>query len=206
MNEKQPQHNSGDQPPEQLEARGGRESEPQPSPRTYVASLADYNNGSLHGVWLDAAREPEAIHADIQAMLARSRTPGAEEFAIHDYEDFGVCVVHEYDSIELVSRIARGIQQHGHAFAAWAEVNEGTPERFDDFSEAYLGHFDSLTDYADHLLDDLGYTNELSLLPESVRRYLRFDTEAMGRDMLLGGDIHAYPAADGGVWIFDARM
>lgn len=206
MNEKQPQPNPGDQLPEDPEVPAGHETEPQPSPRIYVASLADYNDGYLHGVWLDAAREPEAIDADIQAILADSRQPDAEEYAVHDYEDFGVCQVHEYESIELVSRIARGIQEHGYAFAAWAEVNEGEPERFDDFGEAYLGHFDSLTDYADHLLDDLGYTNELSLLPESVRRYLRFDTEAMGRDMLFGGDIHTYPAPDGGVWVFDARM
>ncbi|GFG50179.1 antirestriction protein [Mycolicibacterium agri] len=206
MNEQQPQTNPGDQPSDNSEALAGHETEPRPSPRIYIASLADYNNGYLHGVWLDAAREPEAIHDDIQGMLAESRQPDAEEFAIHDYDNFGVCQIHEYDSIELVSRIARGIQEHGLAFAAWAEVNEGSPERFDDFAEAYLGHFDSLTDYADHLLDDLGYTNELSLLSESVRRYLRFDTAAMGRDMLFGGDIHSYPAPDGGVWIFDARM
>ena len=108
-----------------------------PSPAIYVASLADYNNGVLHGAWIDAAREPSDIQADINAMLARSREPNAEEFAIFDYNQFGRCRIHENDPIDLVARIARGIREHGYAFAAWADVHEDDRnkrlERFDDF-------------------------------------------------------------------------
>lgn len=93
-----------------------------PSPRIYVASLADYNAGRLHGVWLEADREPAEVHADIQALLAASSEPGAEEYAIHDYDGFGDARLDEYDSLELVCRIARGITAHGLAFAAWAEI------------------------------------------------------------------------------------
>jgi antirestriction protein len=204
MHEKQPHNHNHEKEPNQKE-QPGPEAGPQPSPRIYVASLADYNNGVLHGAWIDAARDPADIQADIDAMLAESREPGAEEFAIHDYDQFGSCRIHEHDPIELVARIARGIQEHGYAFAAWAEVHEGTPERFDDFSEAYLGHYDSVQDYAEQLVDDLGYTAELAKLPDSLRRYLRFDTEALAQDMEQGGDIYPVGSPDGGVWIFDAN-
>lgn len=135
-------------------------------------------------------------------MLAESRQPGAEEFAIHDYDQFGQWRIHENDPIELVAGIARGIKEHGYAFAAWAEVNEATPERFDDFTEAYLGRYDSVQDYAEQLIDDLGYTAELAKLPDALRRYLRFDTKALARDMEQDGQIHPVGSSDDGVWIF----
>ncbi|SLC19877.1 antirestriction protein [Mycobacteroides abscessus subsp. abscessus] len=181
------------------------ETEPTLAPAIYVASLADYNNGKLHGVWIDAAREPEAIYVDINAMLARSSEENAEEFAIHDYDQFGTCRLEEFDSIELVSRIARGIKEHGEAFSAWAELHDSNPERLDDFSDAYLGQHESAQDFAEQMADYLGYTDELAKLPESLQTYIHFDSAALARDMEMGGDIDVVPDPSGGVWIFDNR-
>jgi antirestriction protein len=201
MHEKHPYNPGNENDPNQQE-HPSHEAGQQPSPAIYVASLADYNNGVLQGAWIDAARDPAAIQADIDAMLAESREPGAEEFAIHDYDQFGSCRIHEHDSIDLVARIARGIQEHGYAFSAWAEVHEGNPERWEDFAEAYLGHYDSVQDYVDQVVDDLGYTQELAKLPESLQPYVRFDTEALARDMEFSGDIYTVRDQAGGVWIF----
>src|SRR5712692_5350153 len=89
-------------------------------PRIYVASLSDYNDGRLHGAWIDAAQETEQLHQDVDALLARSPSGHAEEFAVHDFEGFGQYPVDEYDSLDRLGRIARGICEHGLAFAAWA--------------------------------------------------------------------------------------
>jgi hypothetical protein len=51
-------------------------------PRIYVACLAAYNNGCLHGRWIDATT-PDEIWAQVRAMLADSPEPDAEEWAIH---------------------------------------------------------------------------------------------------------------------------
>ncbi|MBA3067902.1 MAG: antirestriction protein ArdA, partial [Hyphomonas sp.] len=51
-------------------------------PRIYVACLAAYNAGRLHGRWIDATT-PNEIRAEARAMLAASPEPGAEEHAIH---------------------------------------------------------------------------------------------------------------------------
>ena len=56
-------------------------------PRIYVACLAAYNNGCLHGRWIDATT-PDEIRREVSAMLAASPEPGSEEHAIHDYEGF----------------------------------------------------------------------------------------------------------------------
>jgi antirestriction protein len=183
-----------------------RERPPRPAPQIYVASLADYNDGILHGKWIDAAREPWEIQADINDILDSSRQPDAEEWAIHDYEQFGSCRIQEYDSIELVSRIARGIAEHGYAFAAWAEVHESEPDRFDDFHAAYLGHYDSLQGYAEQLADDFGYTAAIGTLPQSMQPYVTVDTAAMARELELSGDVYVAPDPSGGVWLFDGNV
>ncbi len=183
------------------------ETEPKPKPAIYVASLADYNNGRLHGTWIDAAREPDAIYADITAMLASSRQPDAEEWAIHDYEQFGRWRVSEHDIIDDVAQIARGIAEHGYAYAAWADVFDGEAASFDTeaFMEAYLGHYDSVTDYVEQLADDLGYEHELDKLPDHLRQYTRIDYAAIARDMELSGDIATVADPAGGIWLFNAN-
>ncbi len=64
------------------------------TPRIYIACLAAYNNGHLHGAWIDADQDADQIRDAIAAMLARSPVEDAEEYAIHDYEGFeGVLLI-----------------------------------------------------------------------------------------------------------------
>jgi antirestriction protein len=205
MNETHHQPTEQDHQPEAAEHR---ETEPRPSPAIYVASLADYNNGVLHGAWIDAARDPDEIQGDINDILDSSREPNAEEWAIHDYGQFGRWRVHEYDSIEQVSRIARGIAEHGYAFSAWADVFDGEPASFDidSFHEAYLGHYDSVAEYVERMGDELGYTEELAKLPEHLQSYVRIDYAAIARDVQLSGDVATVDDPHGGVWIFRADI
>ncbi len=173
-------------------------------PRIYVASLSDYNDGYLQGTWINASQEPEDIHTAIQDMLTRSPTPGAEEYAIHDYENFGPLKLGEYESIETVSLLAQGITEHGVAYAHWAAlVEDSSPEALGRFEDAYRGHFDSLVDYAAQLFDDFGYNDLIeTIVPEHLRSYIRVDIEAFARDLELSGSIST-SEGDGGVYVFD---
>jgi len=201
MHEKHPYNPQNDNNPNQQE-HPSHEAAPQPSPAIYVASLADYNSGNLHGAWIDAARVPSDIQADIDAMLAQSLEANAEEFVIFDHDQFGLYRINEHDPIDLVAQIARGIKEHGYAFAAWADIHEGYVDLRDDFTEAYLGHYNSVQDYVDRLADELGYAEQLDKVPESLQPYIRFDCEALAHDMELSGDIYAVRDPAGGVWIF----
>lgn len=182
-----------------------------PTPSIWVGSLSDYNNGVLHGEWLDAAREEDDIQADIAAMLARSPTTArtgepAEEWGIFDYEGFNQLRIDQHEELELVSQIARGVAEHGLAYAAYAEVMDGDRDAMAGFEDAYLGHYDSVEAYAEQLVDDLGYQQAVDqALPESMRPYARIDTAALAHDLQISGDIYVLPADDGGVWLFDAR-
>ena len=89
-------------------------------PRIYVACLAAYNQGHLHGTWIDADQDADAIHEEIQQMLAESPVPDAEEWAIHDYEGFGGLNLSEYEDIERVAEFGQLLAEHGPAFGAYA--------------------------------------------------------------------------------------
>lgn len=174
-------------------------------PRIWVGSLADYNNGTLHGVWLNAARDEAELQADVDAMLAASPLTAAtgepaEEWAIFDYDGFGRLCIDELESLRWISQLAKGIAQHGPAFAAYADVVE-EEELLAGFDAAYLGHYDNVQAYVEQLVNDLGYDRILNEnLPATVRPYVKIDISATAADLLR--DLHALPAADGGVWIF----
>ena len=168
-------------------------------PRIYVASLSDYNAGILHGRWLGADLGAEVLHEGIAEMLAESPTMKrygevAEEFAIHDFEGFGPVHLGEYESIERVAQLAAGISEHGDAFAAWWAMESRDDADWGDvqsqFAEQYLGEFSSLEEYAEQVLEDMGFDiEELPGIPEGLRPYVKVDIEAWTRDMSYSGEI-----------------
>ena len=83
------------------------------SRQIYVASLSDYNNGRLHGRWIDANQDFQAIWDEIGEMLAGSQDDPADEHAIHDASGFGAYRVGEYDSIED-GEIQRSLRDRVH--------------------------------------------------------------------------------------------
>lgn len=170
-------------------------------PKIYVASLSDYNNGRLHGRWIEAGQEPEAIQEGINNMLARSRQSEAEEWAIHDYEGFGAFKLGEYEDINMVSSVAKGIVEHGRVFSHWANlVGTQDAERLHRFDEHYRGAWDSLSAYAEHALDDMGVTVQ-SFTPGWLQPYVSIDYIALGDDMATNLETAHDP--DGTVHLFD---
>jgi antirestriction protein len=130
-------------------------------PGIYVACLAAYNSGRLHGHWMDAARSAEKIHADIKDMLRRSPVPGAEEWAIHDYEGFCGLTLGEYENVEEVAALASVIEKHGEAVAHYINnrgrdfVDLGTLG--EDFEDAFVGQYESLRGFAEANAEELGF-------------------------------------------------
>lgn len=195
-------HPEHEQPTSAPEPGALEEREPRSQPRIYVASLSDYNAGRLHGTWLDATGDTEALAAGVNDMLARSPEPGAEEWAIHDYEGFGPLRLSEYESLDTIARIAGGIADHGPAFAHWAAIAGTATEELDRFDDAYLGHAESIEAYAEALVDDLGYADLIErAIPELLQPYVRFDIEAFAHDLELSGDVTT-SEGDGGVYLF----
>ncbi len=157
------------------------------SPKIYVACLAAYNAGKLHGEWISADQETHEIYADIKAMLEKSPEPHAEEWAVHDYEGFGSISLSEWPDIKRVSTLAKLIVAHGEAFSLWYQNQDGgnfeNSELEDMFLEQWQGAFESETDFARNLLEELG---QLTEIPDWAQCY--FDYESYARDLSVSGD------------------
>jgi len=165
----------------------------QTTPKVYVACLAAYNNGILHGEWIDARQEPEAIHEQIKKMLAKSPIAGAEEWGLHDYEGFCGLRLSEYESIEKVAEMAKMIEEHGEAWAKFAEyegIEYATLERFE---EAYAGEWLNEEEFAQDLAD------ETMEIPAHLSDYI--DIERLARDLFIN-DYYSAEGETGKVYVF----
>lgn len=178
----------------------------EPTPGIWIGSLSDYTDGVLFGDWLDPARDEADVLADIQAMLegspkaARTGQP-AEEWGIFDHDGFGPLRVDEYESLGYVTAVARGISEHGLGFAAWASIADR--DELDDYEDRFIAHVESVDDYVADMVADLGYDDLLDeAVPASIRPYVQIDTQALARDMQLGGDITSVSDGQAGYWLF----
>jgi antirestriction protein len=173
-----------------------------PAPRIYVACLAAYNNGKLHGEWIDAAQDAEEIREEIQKMLRCSPEPGAEEWAIHDYENFGGLGLGEYEDLETVSRVALLMEE-------FPEIASGVIDHFgglryldeaeETLRERYRGIWPDVETWAQDVIEDSG---DWERVPEHLRGY--FDLTRYASDLEISGDIFTIETADG-MHIFDGR-
>jgi antirestriction protein len=153
-----------------------------------VACLASYVNGILHGLWIDAGQDVEDVQTDIVAMLASSPVPQAEEWAIHDYEGFCGFEVGEYEDLKVVSRVAKGIAEHGEAFAAyvsWAGTDEEALEQFNDH---YMGSYESIEAWTREVAKEHGWERKLDeVLEPLVRPYVSIDYQGFAEQMTSQG-------------------
>jgi antirestriction protein len=158
-------------------------------PRIYVASLSDYNAGTLHGRWIYADDGVEEIHRQVAQMLAESGEDIAEEWAIHDYDGFGSVRLSEYEDLNKVAALGTLIAEHGQLFgklAAHFGGVDGIEEARRYIKEGYCGAFDRLQDYAHDLVEEC-YGSEIGELPEFISCHI--DYEAIARDLELCGDV-----------------
>lgn len=151
-------------------------------PRIYVACLAAYNNGYLHGAWIDAAQELDAILDAVRAMLETSPVEAAEEWAIHDYEGYGGVRLEEYTGLDRANELALFIVDYGNLGAALLDHYSGDlAEAREAMADRYLGAYASLADYMEEL------TEETTKIPPALLHYI--DYNAMARDAELNGDL-----------------
>ena len=163
------------------------------TPSIYVACLAAYNNGILHGKWISVDQSENGIYDEIHDMLEESPIEGAEEFALHDYEGFGDIKLSEYEDLKTIVKYAEFISEHGELGQALI-ADYGVDEANRMMEDGYQGSYDSEVDFAEHIIEEC-YSNAI---PNSLICY--FDFRAFARDLFIGefcsvsaeGNIHVF--------------
>lgn len=158
-------------------------------PRIYVACLAAYNNGKLHGAWIDLDGT-EDVEKSIAQMLTNSPETGAEEWAIHDHEFCNN--LSEYSGLDEIKKIAQAYEECRRRFMDWEmfalycrHTGRGLdPEHCDYVEEVFAGCHDSMIDWAYSYVEETGMLNGAS--PE-LTRYFNYEAFAddMERDSIL---------------------
>ena len=155
----------------------------------YVACLASYNAGSLSGEWITPADTEEKLQAQIDAILKASPEPDAEEWAIHDYDNFPN--LGEYPSNEDIIKVVKAQKKHGvNQINAFLSLY--TPEDLEHFEDSYSGEYDSFREYSNQLADDCYNASDTPY----------FDYEAFERDTKI--DTHSEEAPNYKVYIFQS--
>jgi antirestriction protein len=166
----------------------------------YIACLASYNAGHLHGAWIDVSSDADAMREEVAAVLASSPVPGAEEWAVHDYDGFPD--MGEYPGLDAIAATAElyelaaeydiGADDFRAIAANWHGVRADILRALDNFA----GIFDRLRDFADGLADE---TLAAHGIKEGDFAQQHFDYESHARDIEIEYDVVTCPS---GVAVF----
>jgi len=151
------------------------------TPRIYAACLSAYNNGKLHGKWIDCNQSADEIWGEINQMLANSPEPDAEDWAIHDYENWQGISIREYEDVERLAELAQMLEEHGQAFGAYCSYY-GSDATAEDFSDRYRGKYESEEDFVYEQWQECGKLAQLQQIGIS-ESYI--DWEAIARDWFI---------------------
>jgi len=135
----------------------------------YCACLAAYNNGLMHGNWidLDLCSDVEDIKAAIDLVLKSSPEAGAEEYAAHDYSGLpGYLTDSEWPDLAALIEYKEarahftgsGELLRLEAFELLCEDRHATVSA-DDLDENFCGFYTSGAEYAQDLACDTGAIN-----------------------------------------------
>lgn len=167
-----------------------------------IISVADAERGQDYGAWFDATRDPADLRSAARFLLRHGYTADANEWAIEQYGP-GFCDLRLDHPVALgvLSLVARGIAEHGEAFAHWAlHVGVARERDLRSFTERYCGRFPDINAYVTELLADVGVANYRWQLPDVIRPYATFDTTRMAED--LQKRLYITSASNGGIHVF----
>ena len=141
--------------------------------RIYVASLAAYNSGTLHGAWidLDDCTDVDDIQTAVAAMLADDPHHG-EEWAIHDHEGFEGITINEYESFDNVLMHSQMLAERGPAWAAFVGYVGAQSATAEGFEDAAMGEYSSGADFAQGMAEDCG---DLDGMPEMYANHIDWE-------------------------------
>lgn len=108
-------------------------------PRIYVACLASYNNGALHGEWINASENVDDMQTRINDMLAASRFPNVNRRKFIDGEG----ATHFVDVTTPAEKIPDDWEAQGESFPSAEEWAIHDSEGLGD-----IGEYESLEEIA----------------------------------------------------------
>ncbi len=177
--------------------------------RFYAACLASYNNGVLHGRWIDASSDADEMQEEVSAMLRESRfpnvmvkcpncegrlelctvcdggsreVPSAEEWAVHDYDGLPSSLG-EYPGLDKIAAFVVLCEEYsmsGEDIAAIVSHFGSVEYPADELENKFMGVYESFRAYAEETADEMLRAHDIKD-DHPLAQY--FDYEAYARDL-----------------------
>tara|TARA_R110002096_G_scaffold422851_1_gene629630 strand:- start:319 stop:843 length:525 start_codon:yes stop_codon:yes gene_type:complete len=163
----------------------------------YITCLASYNSGILHGEWITPSTDEDTLNNQIMKVINSSPMPDAEEWAVHDYDNFAN--LGEYPGLEDIIKIQIAINEHG-ADIVNSFIDDFSIEDIESLEDAYSGHYDSFLEFATQLALDTIDGLEDNNGP--LARHFSFKDYAWD----LKHDYLEHDAINGGVLVFNRNI
>lgn len=196
--------------------------------RIYIACLASYNNGTLHGEWIDATDDADEMQEEVDRILRASpcpnvvvdcpdcegegrgfgvpciackgtgEVPSAEEFAIHDFDGLP-STLGEYCGLQAVADYVEFVEECADHYGDGEELAKAMLENWHSVDDA-KGALHNFSGVYDTFRDFAdGIADEM--MPSEAPAMLRnyFDYEAWARDL---GHEHTVLDMPSGVAVF----
>lgn len=151
------------------------------APQIYIACLAAYNSGYLHGSWVTVDGDVDDLEQAIEEIIKTSPVEDAEEWAIHDYQGWEGIHLDENESLDRLVELAKLIQEHGKAFALYCQ-HYGDDATAENFTNYFRGVYESEEDFVQEMWEEEGKLKELEKLGVTVS-YINW--EAIARDWFI---------------------
>jgi hypothetical protein len=94
------------------------------------------------------------------------------------------------------------------AFEAWAAMREEHQDSGREFFErAYLGHYASVEQYAETLVDSYELDAKLdAVVAPPFREFVDIDVTGLAQSLVRSGTLYAIAATPVGVWVFNGEI
>ena len=125
------------------------------APSVYIADLEAYNNGRLVGKWFNLLDYSDADEFN-EAVADFLKETGAEEYAVHDFENIPRSMQSEYLGVKDFEEIYEMIDLARDKDLPLEVVMEVSNELGESAVDEFYGVYDSEEDFAEQLVDDLG--------------------------------------------------
>jgi antirestriction protein len=147
------------------------------TPTIYVACVAAYNMGRLHGTWIDADQDSEDIQEQIDEMLGKSPCRRPSDWRIDDHEHWNGINPSNF-ALEDLSKICELLENHDEdAVAAALDYDGNNVDNAECRLRNGYGIYASEKEYAEEYLE-----NGSCEVPDFLQGYI--DTEKLGRDLV----------------------
>lgn len=165
-------------------------------PKIYIACLASYNAGVLHGEWITPETDKDDLQHQINKMLSKSQSAYADEWAVHDYDLF--YNLGEYPNLDDIIRVQEAYENHTGGFESVnAFLENWSVADLDNLDEALITWgYESFQEFADIQADELLDSHDI---PQSIRSH--FDYKSYAND--LEHDYYYFDSRYSGTLIFN---